>query len=102
MLGRDGHRVLVASNGEAALDLLLSQPVDLVLSDLRMPGMDGQRLRELAMAGGVQAPFLFMTGDTLSPTRGQDGPPLPLVEKPLRPAELRALVAAELSAGRAG
>jgi len=40
-LNRAGHRVLTASSGEQALNVLASNNVDLVLLDLIMPGMDG-------------------------------------------------------------
>lgn len=36
-----GYRVTTAYNGQAALDTLADTPVDLILMDHRMPGMDG-------------------------------------------------------------
>lgn len=45
-----GYRLLQAGGGAEALALMATQPVDLVVSDMRMPGMDGaeflQRVRE--------------------------------------------------------
>lgn len=47
VLERAGIRVLVAPSGTAARDILLNQSVDLVVTDLRMPGkMDGRDLLE--------------------------------------------------------
>lgn len=50
LLESEGHRTLVASNGPEAIELLRSEPVDLVLLDYFMPGMTGEqvvaRLRE--------------------------------------------------------
>jgi two-component system response regulator HydG len=40
-LERDGYRTLTAENGKAALELAREEDVDLVLTDLRMPGLDG-------------------------------------------------------------
>lgn len=41
-----GYRILQADSGPAALTLLENEPVDLVVSDMRMPGMDGATLLE--------------------------------------------------------
>ena len=47
---QNAYRVLSAESGEKALEVLAAEGVDLVLSDVRMPGMDGceltRRLRE--------------------------------------------------------
>ena len=43
-LERLGHAVRRASDGAAALRLLEAEPADVVLSDMRMPGMDGRAL----------------------------------------------------------
>src|ERR1051326_1436479 len=41
LLKREGHDGAVAENGRAAIDLLNARPFDLVLSDARMPDVDG-------------------------------------------------------------
>lgn len=45
-LGRDGHDVLTATSGAEALEILDNNPVDLVILDLIMPGMDGDEVLE--------------------------------------------------------
>jgi two-component system NtrC family sensor kinase len=64
-----GYDVAVAESGEVALELLSEARFDAVISDLRMPGMDGAALwRELqSRAPALAARMLFVTGDTLSP-----------------------------------
>ena len=38
-----GYQVFAATGGEAALAILINEKVDLVISDMRMPGMDGHQ-----------------------------------------------------------
>ncbi|CAN5202973.1 sigma-54 dependent transcriptional regulator [soil metagenome] len=44
MLSRAGHQVVVAPNGEHALGACRSQPIDLVITDFKMDGMNGLEL----------------------------------------------------------
>lgn len=44
LLERAGHRVLVAGDGAQALDVVARTPVDVVLLDVQMPGMDGMEV----------------------------------------------------------
>jgi signal transduction histidine kinase len=69
MLASDGHRVDMAPNGRAALDRIRAGTYDLVVSDLRMPELDGPGLyRELERIHPELLPrILFLTGDTLDP-----------------------------------
>ncbi len=61
-LGLDGYRVLSAETGEQAIEAVARHQVDLVISDLRMPGMGGietiARLREIA----PHVPVIVVTG----------------------------------------
>src|SRR5512132_2145148 len=41
VLKRDGHEVLVAEDGRAALEILRRQRVDILITDIRMPEMNG-------------------------------------------------------------
>jgi CheY-like chemotaxis protein len=62
-LTREGYDVSVAGGGREALDMLSSQAFDLILLDLRMPGMDGlatlDAIRCQARFDGV--PILMLT-----------------------------------------
>ncbi|MBX9872350.1 MAG: response regulator [Burkholderiaceae bacterium] len=57
-----GWRILTAANGEEALALLAKEPVHAVLSDMRMPGMDGVQLLEKVRLGWPQFARLLLTG----------------------------------------
>jgi len=63
-----GYTVLASANGEEALDQLRAARFDLVLADLKMPGMDGQELyrRAVSMMPWLSRRFVFITGDTAS------------------------------------
>ncbi len=69
VLKKDGYDVLTAESGAVALELLAEAPVDAIVSDLRMPDIDGATLwREVAQRWPPMARrMLFVTGDTLSP-----------------------------------
>jgi two-component system, NtrC family, response regulator AtoC len=61
MLKRMGHEVACAGNGPEALQLLKSAPADLVISDLRMPGMTGIELLKTLREQGNEVPVIIMT-----------------------------------------
>lgn len=63
-LVRAGHRVTVATNGRAALEALAQDDFDVVLSDVRMPEMDGLELARRLSRLQPHVPFLFMSGHT--------------------------------------
>jgi len=92
-----GHDVLAASDGERALSLLdgLRDPVDLVVTDLQMPGMGGRQLAE-ALRGRESAPRMLFVSSLAGelPTEL----PGPFLQKPFRPESLRRAVADLLAA----
>ena len=69
MLEGAGFEVAIAESGAVALELLEAARFDAVVSDLRMPEMDGAALwREVrARWPALSRRMLFVTGDTLSP-----------------------------------
>jgi len=67
-LARSGHQVDIATDGASALEMLGHHPYDLVLTDTRMPVMDGLEMyRALEQrAPHMRQRLIFMTGDVLN------------------------------------
>jgi len=61
-----GYRVLVESDGHDALQTYTQRrhEIDLVLTDVVMPGMNGRELADAVRAAGGTAPVIFMSGHT--------------------------------------
>lgn len=55
------HTVFLADNGQTALDLLDQHHVDIILSDIRMPGMDGMTLIRRALTRTPQPVCILLT-----------------------------------------
>ena len=68
ILRSDGHDVETAIDGVAALKRIREKSYDLILSDVRMPRMDGPELYRILERDdpGLLRRFVFLTGDTLS------------------------------------
>lgn len=103
-LDEAGHTVLVATNGEAALQRARQSLPEVILLDALMPGMDGFEVaRRLKADFATQhIPIVFMTGLTETEhivaafaAGGAD-----YVTKPIRPAEVIARIAAHVSNAR--
>jgi two-component system response regulator AtoC len=60
-LNAQGFETMIAGNGEAALALLGSERVDLIISDLRMSGMSGRDLLHRVRQSRPDIPFIIMT-----------------------------------------
>jgi two-component system NtrC family sensor kinase len=105
-LRRDGHQTVLASSGRDALAKLAQHEVDIIISDLRMPDMDGPALhRELRRTRpDLAARTLFVTGDTLAADTmsflSETG--MALIDKPIDPNEVRRRVQAFLAGAQRG
>lgn len=59
----DSMSVLTATSATDGLDVLEREPVDCVLSDYRMPGLDGLELLEAVREEDPDLPFILVTGE---------------------------------------
>jgi two-component system, OmpR family, response regulator MprA len=97
-LKRAGYRVLQADNGNDGMKVALQESPDLLVLDIRLPGLDGvavcSRLRQLAF----ESPILMLTGKALVPDRvaGLDAGADDYLAKPFAAEEFLARVKALL------
>ncbi|NTV58332.1 MAG: response regulator, partial [Deltaproteobacteria bacterium] len=57
-----GYAVLLAENGQMALELLEKEPVDILLLDLKMPVLGGEEVLEIVQTLYPQLPVIIITG----------------------------------------
>jgi CheY-like chemotaxis protein len=97
LLAESGYRVEVAQNGAEALRIALGNRggFDLVVTDVRMPGIDGWQLGRELRGRWPDLPVLYLSGYDL-----EQGAPLAaaFLRKPFDPAELLRRVASLLGA----
>ena len=101
-LRRAGHECETCPSGEAALVALEDRPADVVVTDWKMPGMDGvELLRQLhARRPGVPVILLTAHGTVPSAVAAMREGAFDYVTKPFDNDELRATVARALELGR--
>ena len=81
-----GYNVIQAASGPAGLEILQSrQPVDLLVTDIGLPGLNGRQVAEAALLNRPDLPVLFMTGyaDTAAMPNGFLKPNMLMVTKPI-------------------
>jgi CheY-like chemotaxis protein len=100
VLEREMYQVLVAHDGQEALQLALKTRPDLIVSDVQMPGMDGLALCRKLQSHRVtrHIPVLFLTGKTevADETLGLEAGAEDYISKPIVPERLVARVQAAL------
>ncbi len=77
LLRRSGHTCLTASTGEEAAALMDAEPLDLVVTDLWLPGIDGLAVSQHARAKEPPVPVVLISGrftpDTLCEVKSRAG-----------------------------
>ena len=101
ILGKDDRAIDTARDGIEALELLNRTQYDVILSDLRMPGLDGPALYEAlrAMPRTSIPRVIFMTGNTGTADYATflGGTTEPILEKPFHIDVVRNLVSVLLN-----
>jgi DNA-binding response OmpR family regulator len=96
VLSLDGHEVDGAGEAESALLILDQRRYDLVIADLRTPGLDGPLLLTALSErfGETLPPVVFLTSHTFDPHYGGFLADLraPILVKPLKPGRVLELV----------
>lgn len=74
LLKKRGHTVVLAETGMAALEAIRSQPLDVVLMDVQMPGMEGLEaavaIRQGEITTGKHLPIIAMIADPMIGDKG--------------------------------
>jgi two-component system cell cycle response regulator CpdR len=101
-LAQDGHEVIATADGGEALDVLTREQgrFDLLLTDIRMPGMDGIALALAAARDHPELMILLMTGyaDQRERAHGLDALIHDVIAKPFSLGDIRKAVAEALVA----
>ena len=98
-----GYEIEVADNGRLALELFrrdrdLGASFDLVLTDIKMPEMDGPEMVEIMRAEGYDGPVIVMTGYGAEQhfKRLRQAKCSGMVEKPFTPSSMETLISQTL------
>jgi len=105
LLTAEGYRVLAATDGAEALDLMRETRPDLIIADVMMPRMDGYELYEKVRENSewVSIPFIFLTAkaEPEDIIKGKGLGAEDYITKPFNPDELLIVVKARLERAEA-
>ena len=90
-----GHTVLTSRNGDEALKMLEHEPIDMVLTDIRMPGINGlQLLEQIRKGNGPQPDVVLITahGDLDSAIQALRAGASDFIRKPVNIEELAEII----------
>ncbi|HTC91955.1 MAG TPA: sigma-54 dependent transcriptional regulator [Terriglobales bacterium] len=101
-LGEDGFTTLSAADAESGLKLLREQPVDIVVTDLKLPGMGGLEFLQAAKRLDAALPVVVMTafGSIETAVEAMKAGASDYVLKPFSLAEMRMVLRKELDVGK--
>jgi two-component system, NtrC family, response regulator AtoC len=98
----DGHTAHVASTAEQGIKILAREKIDLVLSDVKLPGMSGLQFLEAAKRVNAAMPVVMMTayGTVESAVEAMKAGASDYVLKPFSLEEIKLIVRKEIEVGR--
>jgi DNA-binding response OmpR family regulator len=100
ILAAPGYTVLTASDGYEALRTLVDRSVDLMITDIKMPGISGFELARQAKLMRPNLHVIYLSGQASGPDR--KGPTYGvLIHKPVRAGELLDVIEREMGIGAA-
>ncbi|THK35869.1 response regulator [Ensifer sp. MPMI2T] len=94
MLESLGYEAIVFSSAPEFLAFYHQCPIHCIISDVKMPGVDGLQLLEILNSKGVQTPFIFMTAfrDQRVRTAARQGGARGVLSKPIDSDQLVAML----------
>jgi len=97
-LGEEGHTIVKASSAETALNELRQQKIDLVLTDLRLPGMNGLEFLQEVKRAEWSVPVVVMTafGSVETAVEAMKAGASNYVQKPFSMDEIKLVLRKEL------
>jgi len=95
-----GHEMIGAKNGIEGLKILTTRVPDCVITDMLMPGMDGQKFLLALQARNIRVPVIILTADMQEATRNNclELGAVDILHKPVSPETLLTAVANALAA----
>lgn len=101
-LGEDGHNVHTAQDAETGLKYFQREPVDLIVTDLKLPGMNGLEFLHEAKRWNASVPIVVMTayGTVETAVEAMKAGASDYVLKPFSMAEMKLVINKELDVQR--
>ncbi len=101
-LGDDGHNVRTVADAESALKGLAREPADLIITDLKLPGMNGLEFLQEARRVNSATPMIVMTayGSVETAVEAMKAGASDYVLKPFTMAEMKLVINKELDVQR--
>ena len=92
----EGYKSVTETSGAEAVKRIRDEPFDVVVTDVRMPGMSGIETLRKAREIRSDLPIILITGDAGSPPASED-PLVDILIKPFDPEQLCAIIESRIA-----